>query len=126
MREVVGAAICVQGRVLAARRIRPAGRWELPGGKVENGESAEAALLREVREELGVEVRLERWLPGLTPVRPDLVLRVAVVSLVDRRARGPRARRAAVARSAELDDVDWLEPDRPFLFGHRGGPRLGP
>jgi 8-oxo-dGTP diphosphatase len=47
------------GRVLVARR--PAhkhlgGRWEFPGGKIEPGEGSEAALTREIREELGCEV----------------------------------------------------------------------
>lgn len=48
-------------RVLAARRTGPpqlAGGWEFPGGKVEPGESAEQAALREIHEELGVRVRL--------------------------------------------------------------------
>ena len=54
---VVGAAILRHGTVLAARRTTPpeaAGRWELPGGKVESGETPEAALIRELEEELGV------------------------------------------------------------------------
>src|SRR4051795_8818739 len=62
---VVGAALVddlrAPGRLLAARRSEPpslAGRWELPGGKVEPGEPERAALRRELREELGVEVRL--------------------------------------------------------------------
>ncbi len=56
---VVAAAIVRAGAVLAARRTRPAalaGRWELPGGRVEPGESDPAALRRECREELGAEV----------------------------------------------------------------------
>ncbi|MGC4960273.1 (deoxy)nucleoside triphosphate pyrophosphohydrolase [Gordonia sp. DT101] len=60
-RLVVAGAILDAGRrrVLLAQRRYPvevAGRWELPGGKTEPGESAETALRRELMEELGVEV----------------------------------------------------------------------
>lgn len=50
------------GRVFLARRAGHKGcpgLWELPGGKVENGEAADAALARELREELGVAARVE-------------------------------------------------------------------
>ncbi|GEL46565.1 (deoxy)nucleoside triphosphate pyrophosphohydrolase [Cellulomonas hominis] len=53
--------------LLAARRRQPvslAGRWEFPGGKVEPGEDPEAALHREIREELGVGLTLGTELPG--------------------------------------------------------------
>jgi 8-oxo-dGTP diphosphatase len=49
------------GRVLACRRgpsMSMAGKWEFPGGKLEPGEDAPAALVRELREELGVEVEV--------------------------------------------------------------------
>ncbi len=53
------ALVDADGRVLLAKR--PAGRsmaglWEFPGGKVEAGEAPEEALIRELREELGIEV----------------------------------------------------------------------
>lgn len=53
--------------LLAARRRSPvslAGRWEFPGGKVEPGETPEEAVHRELREELGVDVRLGAELVG--------------------------------------------------------------
>jgi 8-oxo-dGTP diphosphatase len=71
---VVGAAVVDDltrpTRLLAARRTEPpalAGGWELPGGKVDPGETHEQALHREVREELGVEVELGEPVPGPLP-----------------------------------------------------------
>jgi len=81
---VVGAAIVQGGLLLAARRTSPpeaAGRWELPGGKVEAGETATAALLREIDEELGCRVVVERWLDGAEPIGTTHVLHVAVCSV---------------------------------------------
>ncbi len=65
---VCGAALFDdRGRVLVCKR--PEGKflgglWEFPGGKVESGESPEYALMRELREELGIEVRPCCFTPG--------------------------------------------------------------
>ena len=56
---VAGALIDTDGRVLVAQRPEGkhmAGMWEFPGGKIDAGETPEAALIRELREELGVEL----------------------------------------------------------------------
>jgi 8-oxo-dGTP diphosphatase len=64
---VVAAAIIERdGRFLLARRLKGThleGFWEFPGGKIEDGESLEACLVRELAEELGVESRVRglRW-----------------------------------------------------------------
>lgn len=115
---VVGAAIVRDGRVLAARRTSPpeaAGRWEFPGGKVEPGEVPEAALVREIAEELGCTVRVTGWLPGAVAIGERHELTVALVEVV---AGEPRPCEHDAVRwlgAGDLDTVDWLEPDRPFL-----------
>lgn len=115
---MVGAALVRGGRVLAARRRGPgptAGRWELPGGKVEPGESHDQALVREVAEELGCRVRVRQWLAGEVPVSETLALRVAVVDLVSGEPRPHEHDRVRWLTAEELGEVDWLGPDRPFL-----------
>jgi 8-oxo-dGTP diphosphatase len=118
VQQVVGAAIVREGRVLAARRTRPsaaAGRWEFPGGKVEAGESSEQALVREVAEELGVTVAVTGWLAGEAPIGTTHVLTVAHSRLVDGDPAPTEHDEVRWLSADELDDVDWLEPDRPFL-----------
>jgi 8-oxo-dGTP diphosphatase len=114
MTVVVGVAIQRDGRVLAARRT---GGWEFPGGKVEPGETPEAAAVREIAEELGCTVELTGWLDPVVDIRPGLELRVATARL----AAGepvPRPGEHDAIRwlsAAELRVVDWLAADRPFV-----------
>ncbi|MGY2702126.1 (deoxy)nucleoside triphosphate pyrophosphohydrolase [Nocardioides sp. HB32] len=115
---VVGAAIVRDGRVLAARRSAPpalAGRWELPGGKVEAGETPEAALVREIAEELGCTIAVRAWLPGAVAIGERHLLRVAVADLVAGEPHPHEHDEVRWLAAGQLDDVDWLEPDRPFL-----------
>ncbi len=115
---VVGAAIVAGGCVLAARRTSPpaaAGRWELPGGKVEPGERPEAALVREVTEELGCRVTVVRWLPPVVVIDGRHELAVALARLESGAPTPVEHDAVRWLGPEELDDVDWLESDRPFL-----------
>jgi 8-oxo-dGTP diphosphatase len=120
---VVGAAIIRDGRVFAARRGKPpelAGRWELPGGKVEPGESETAALRRECGEELGVKVEVQGRLGpdvALPTARPGGTLRVFLATLATGSVE-PVAREHTALRWVgveELAELDWLDADRELL-----------
>ncbi|WP_338672724.1 (deoxy)nucleoside triphosphate pyrophosphohydrolase [Streptomyces sp. SCSIO 30461] len=118
-RVVVAAAVCERGRLLAARRSAPpelAGRWELPGGKLEPGETSEQALVRELREELGVEAEPIERVPGEWPLGPGYVLQVWTARLL-RGEPEPLEDHDELRWLSpdELDTVDWLPQDRPAV-----------
>lgn len=127
-RIVAAAAIFKTGSqghpvLLTARRTEPpefAGGWELPGGKIDEGETIELAVVREVLEELDIEIRL-----GDLVVGPDLhsgwplgdygVMIVHTAFLVDEDDYPePIEQHDAVAWVGlhNLDQVPWLPADR--------------
>ena len=109
--------------LLAARRSAPkslTGRWEFPGGKVEEGESDEAALHREIREELGVDVRLGEQIHGPDgedwPILYGHRMRVWLAQ-IEAGIPEPLADHDDLRwlTHSDLHEVPWLEPDLPIV-----------
>jgi 8-oxo-dGTP diphosphatase len=118
---VVGAAIVRGGDVLCARRSAPAhvaGKWEFPGGKVEAGESDAEAVVRECREELGVEVAVGGQVGADARIDDRYTLRVYLARLEPGQPEPlpleDHDRLAWVPREGLLE-LDWLAPDVPIV-----------
>ena len=125
---VVAAALYdSSGRVLIAQRPagkHMAGRWEFPGGKVAGGESEREALGRELREELGVEVRMARPFMRLQHAYADREVELSLW-IVERFSGAPRAldgQRLKWVAPAQLSAQNILEADRPFIEALRSLP----
>ncbi len=117
---VVAAALVRAGRVLAQQRAYPpelAGRWELPGGRVEPGENAHEALVRECREELAVEVVPGEQLGSDVALPGGYILRVHVARLAQPTATPVAVEHAALrwVDASDLAELDWLDADRAIL-----------
>ena len=109
-----------QGRVLLAQRPsgkHAAGLWEFPGGKVEPGESAHAALGRELREELGVDIGAIEPLIGVPWdfSEKSIFLDVYRVREFSGMAHGREGQALAWHRIDELAHVAMPPPDRPVV-----------
>ena len=116
---VVATALVRDGRVLAARRTRPpelAGRWELPGGGVEAGESEPDAVERECREELGARVRATGRIGPDLPIAVGL-LRVHLAELLPGSPEPAALEHSALrwVAAPDLDALDWVDADRAVL-----------
>jgi 8-oxo-dGTP diphosphatase len=101
--EVVAAVIERGGRVLIARRqvgSHLGGLWEFPGGKRQDGETAEAALVREIREELDAAVSVGELLDDVEWRYPEKTVRLRFF----------RCALDGEPRAAEGQEIAWVAP----------------
>ncbi len=107
------------GRVLALKcsPSRHDGGWEFPGGKIEPGESPEAALQREIMEELELEITVEHLLHTVERDYPAFHLRLHCYACRIRGGELQLHEHTAFRWLAadELDSVPWLPADEDVL-----------
>lgn len=90
------------------------GKWEFPGGKPEADEPLEDAIVREIREELGVEISVQRQFDRSTTGEIELVCFVCDLVGEKPTHSTDHSELRWVAES-ELSKLDWAEPDLPAL-----------
>jgi 8-oxo-dGTP diphosphatase len=118
--HVVGAAIAQSNKCLVTQRgpgMSLPGKWEFPGGKVEVGESAAAALVREIYEELGLDIAVGALLgTGSAKVGIKLVKLEVYGARITGGTLALREHAQAIWASADdLIAFDWAEADIPSV-----------
>lgn len=93
------------------------GKWEFPGGKIEVSETPEEAVVREIREELKSEVKVERLFDEISEIRSDIIINVKffICSLISGNLELTEHLASKWVDPSEINDKDFLEADKPIL-----------
>ncbi len=119
---VAAALVDAEGRVLLQKRApdrQMPGLWEFPGGKVEEGETPEAALIRELGEELGISTDASGLTPSCFASAPNGERHMLLLLYICREWRGePQALDASAlkwVRPAQMFGLDMPPADIPLI-----------
>lgn len=117
--EVVAAIIYKDGAYFATQRGYGEfeGMWEFPGGKIETGECAESALKREIQEELGVDITIDKFLCTTDYDYPSfhLTMHCYLCSVVSGEIELREHMSARWLTTKTLDSVEWLPADKYII-----------
>lgn len=123
--EVVAAVIRHHGKYFATQRGygEYKDRWEFPGGKMEEGESREGALKREIAEELATEIAVDRFVCTVECDYAEfhLTMHTYLCHVVKGRLQLLEAEDARWLDDSNLLSVDWLPADREVVENMKRG-----
>jgi 8-oxo-dGTP diphosphatase len=120
--EVVAAVIQHQNKILAVQR-GPAKyayiseKWEFPGGKMEAGETEEQTIIREIREELDMQIAVKAKLLTVKHTYPDFHLTMHTYMCETKQSEPTLTEHLAFRWLSmdELEEMDWADADVPVV-----------
>ncbi len=121
MIEVTCAIIEHDNKVLVTQRSEKMAlplKWEFPGGKIEKGETAEACLIREILEELHINIKISKQLNSNTHQYSEtktIILIPFICELIDGEIKLTEHANFLWLSKSELSNLDWAEADVPIL-----------
>lgn len=120
MIQVVCAIILKEDKILICQRsaeMKLPLKWEFPGGKIEIGETYEESLIREIDEELGLNIKVNQ---ALTPVKhhyPDFSIELIpfMAEIIDGQLKPTEHQTVKWVNSEELNQYGWATADIPIV-----------
>ena len=118
--KVTCAIILDKGKVLAALRSRQmcqSWKWEFPGGKIDEGETAEECVRREIDEELSVQISIHHKLTPVVHSYPDKTIELIpfVCSITDGELNAVEHEKVSWFSPDELSSLNWADADLPVM-----------
>lgn len=127
--EVVAAVIVKDNTILATQRGYGEfkGKWEFPGGKIQDNESKEEALIREIKEELNASINVDKYLTTVEYDYPEfhLTMHTYICSLnndvefVYHNSNELEHDNMVWLEEKDLDKLDWLPADIEIISAYR-------
>ncbi|MCT4591150.1 MAG: (deoxy)nucleoside triphosphate pyrophosphohydrolase [Carboxylicivirga sp.] len=114
--QVTCAVIIDKNKVLAALRSRQMSnswKWEFPGGKIDAGETAEECIVREIKEELSVEIRIQEKLTPITYAYPDKTIELIpyICQIIGGKLLAVEHEKVCWFTAEELKSLNWADAD---------------
>lgn len=126
--EVVAAIITKGNRIFATQRGYGEfkGGWEFPGGKVEKGESFEVALIREIKEELDADIKIDEFYTTVEYDYPTfhLTMHCYLCNLISEEITLLEHEDSKWLTKEELDSLNWLPADEGLIENLKSLPLL--
>lgn len=120
--EVVAAIVVHENQILCVQRGEHkfdyiSFKWEFPGGKVEDGETKEDALLREIREELDTDIQIEKEFLTVDHTYPDfrLIMHSFICTSLNKDVRLSEHIEARWLSKDSIERLDWAAADVPIV-----------
>lgn len=120
MTDVTCAIIFFGKKILATRRARGLhleGLWEFPGGKIEPGENAEECIVREIREELNIEINILKSLSSIEHHYPEKSIRLIpfLCEITSGNLLLTEHSEFRWLTKEEIDSMNWAAADRELI-----------
>ena len=129
--EVVAAVIVKDNTILATQRGYGEfkGKWEFPGGKIKINESKEEALIREIKEELNADIKIDKYLTTVEYDYSDFHLTMHTyicslnsnIELVYHNDNELEVDNMVWLDNEDLGNLDWLEADKEIISAYKKG-----